>query len=725
MMKHLLICLFLMGVLKAQSQGNQAVSKPSGKMDMTKNFIRQLKLNENQVASFQSQIPDSSLQLKEAATTTSINWNLLCGSMNVYGMLVNQTKPLQLNTNLDVVSFVHRKSDTYNPFPIADGNPGTIVAEISGNWGQTWDSTCIWAHATNGGRYPQGAIYSPMGNTNIVNAYVVGCGPVVANNAFTGDWYASKALGAFGTAAFNATPATVSNGQQFLSFSLPTYPINQAPHAWSMQGFSSTDDGLMRSIALIDNDNTDANTMRGAMIVKGTFNAGVFNWTTDSLIPNVIIKSDGNKQFSTKVQMAWNKSGSVGYAVIIGALSNAFGSNRGLQPIIYKTSNSGQTWLQVSGINFNAPTFSNVLSPLAGVETNSQLAIPMVDDFDLVVDQNNFLHMGLILASTFSDKDDSLQYISQFTTSINPSDEYKWKHLPGNRPYLYDFYGDGSPNWKYVIIDSLSSEGPGSQAGSSGFNDNPWDISAGDKIAIDSRLQMGVSPNGNYITFSWAESDSAFIPGSKKWNIQPNIKAKCSSVAGNSISPVIYVSNDKVNVSKPISGQGTLNPKVINRSTLHFMSPKSSQVTRTLIGSCNQNGALTLVEYKMPFTVTNSQPYSQLTNNTTWYTSALLSFSICESVTGIVKNTSLENSEALLYPNPASHHSTLKINLKENLKVQVKLFDTIGSELFEMNFNGSTGENNFAIDTKQLKTGIYFVNVNIQDISLTKKLIVE
>ncbi len=705
-----------------------AQSGAVAKINRTAVFIQQLKTAESKNQSaYVNPLPHENMesQAKESNASTAISWSLLCGSMNVYGMLSNQSRPLQFNPSLNAVSFIHRKSDSYNPYPLANSNSGNIVAEISSDWGQHWDSTCIWADATNGGRYPQGAIYNPPGNTNIANAYVVGCGPVVANNAFTGDWYASKQIGQASTAVYNPTPSTVSGAQQFLSFSLTAYPAHQAPHGWSMQGFTSTEDGVVRSLALIDDDNTDANTMRGAMLVIGHFNAGVFVWTTDSLVPSVVAQSSGNRQFSTKVQMAWNQSGTVGYVVIIGALNAAVGSNRGLQPIIYKTTTSGTSWTLLNGIDFNAPSNASVIKPLAGVETDATLKIPYVDDFDLVVDKNNYLHMGLILASTASDQSDSLQYISQFTTSINPNDEYKWKHIPGNRPYLYDFIGDGSQAWKYVLIDSLSSEGPGSVAGSSGFIDNPWDISSGDKIAIDSRLQMGRSSGGEYITFSWAETDSAFISQSKKWNIQPNVKVR-SIVVNNTLgnpTPNIIIMNDKYNISKPLASQGQINTKIAGRSTLHFMSPVFTASLSSGAGFCNGpvNGTL---DYQIPFTVTNSNPYSQLTNNSTWYTTAKLTFSFCIRLGGL-NEKNRNNIDALLLPNPANETVQLKFASREFTTANLTLLNSLGVEVYSESKAVNAGENTIEMQIQNLPKGVYFVHVTMGDFVFTKKLIVE
>jgi hypothetical protein len=73
--------------------------------------------------------------------------------MNVYGVLNSTSKPLQFTPNVNIVSFIHRKSPTYITSPFS--NSGCIVGMISINNGLTWDSICIWTStATIGTRYP-------------------------------------------------------------------------------------------------------------------------------------------------------------------------------------------------------------------------------------------------------------------------------------------------------------------------------------------------------------------------------------------------------------------------------------------------------------------------------------------------------------------------------------------------------------------------------------------
>ena len=292
------------------------------------------------------------LVLKEAAVTTTLIFNAFSGSANVYGLLSNASKPLQYSDNLNTISYVQRKSDTYVGIP-AD-NTGVIVAMISNNWGTSWDSTCIYSSATDPGRYPQGGIYNPPGNTNIANAYVVGSGPSLDGGGnWSGSWYASKQLAAPGSTLYNNTASSVPNAMQLFSNSSATYAANQGKQDFAQYGFTSTDDGVVRSLAQIANNiNSSQTDLRGAQLVKGIFNAGVFTWTTDSFIPPVTIQPTSlEKQMSGNLYQAWNEAGTIGYVIFIGSKAGATNSNLGWQPIVYKTTNSGTTWALINSID--------------------------------------------------------------------------------------------------------------------------------------------------------------------------------------------------------------------------------------------------------------------------------------------------------------------------------------------------------------------------------------
>jgi hypothetical protein len=726
MKKSVLLGTALFAALSVFSQAGRQHPQPVAVLDMRKAKAEATNVGANEKTIVSPMIGSAQTPVKVKSSKSSLyNWSLLCGSMNTYGMLVSNTRPLQYNPALNAVTFIHRKSTSYQPSPTvpSTAESGVIVAEVSTDWGTTWDSTCIWSDATNWGRYPQGAIYNPSGNTSLGNAYVVGSGPTVSGSSFTGNWYASKKLNTFDNVA-----STAPGAQQFLSFTLPSYPANQAQHGWSRTGFSSTTDGVVRSLAIQEDDLQGLSTVRGFAVVTGTFNGTAFDWSVDSITPNCILDGAGAKHLNPDPQMVWNPNGTIGYIVGVGALSTSTLCNKGYQPIIYKmdrTVNANATWSLLPSIDFNAPTMSVITEALAQqpitqpMVTGDSIGIPFVNDYDITIDANNDLHIGVTFMSTATDYPDSLNFISQFTTSINPGELYKWAHVSGSRPYLYDFIGNGSQPWKMTLVDSISSEGPSAAVGQPGYSENPWDNTGdnGAKVGMESRIQLGRTPDGQFITFSWAESDSSFTNNAFKWNNLPDIKTRLMSI-GTGTNMYQIDMGPELNITANDNNVRT-------RATLHYMSPTTGSAT-IYPGSVSNT-----VEINTPFTVTNSNPYSQLTNNSTWYGANRLSYvfknneSTPTNTTGITEKGNNTLSGTSIYPNPAQGSAVIVFALEQNTSVNVNVVNAVGQTVKSVKTNGNTGENAVRLDLSGLSSGIYLVNLKAGNVNNTKKLIVE
>jgi len=181
MKKQLLLGSALMLAFTAFSQNNRQKFEPNGILNMSEKLaakfaaanspLENTTSNKNSSSAPILNTPEQGTALKSSNSSSLIAspFFRISGSMNVLGMIVSASKPLQYNRYLDVVSFIQRKPGTYNASPAGDSNSGTILAwygKDCGNVGQ-WDSTVIWADATNLARYPQGGLYSPNGNHNI------------------------------------------------------------------------------------------------------------------------------------------------------------------------------------------------------------------------------------------------------------------------------------------------------------------------------------------------------------------------------------------------------------------------------------------------------------------------------------------------------------------------------------------------------------------------------
>ena len=650
---------------------------------------------------------------KGSKTSSTTSWQSLTGSMNIYGAIISYCKPLQWNDELNAVSFIHRKALGYNPSPTpaATAASGAMVAHITLDCGDHWDSTAIFANDNFWGRYPGGAIYNPPMtplNTDISNAYIVGAGPTTGPSTTTwiGNFYASKKLG---TASYNNAPSTATNAVQVMPTAGPFSPNVPGRHDFSIYNFTATDDGKMRVMAGIHDDGTDSDI--AAMLMTGTFNSSTntFDWAGKEFDPPTTVASDGSDNLGARYMMAWNESGTVGYVVIMGSKLGATGSNAGLQPMVYKTTNSGAIWNLESSINFNSSAYNDVKDRIWGIDLDSTLKIPnfnWLEGMDCAVDFNNKLHIFTSILGHPSNDPDSLNFNSQWGT-----EKYLWPHTPGRMPYLWDFIYDGTnatPTWSHILIDSMSTEGPGERTTDAGYDENPWDMdptSANGKVRIDARLQMSRTPDGKYLLYSWAESDIAFTNNQKNWNNLPNIKARLFDVTA--FSGVGALSPTKLDLTADAIGE------VANRAMYHFVSPKFKLVSETS----------TIVNVKVPLTVSNSNPYSQLTANTHWYSCAALSFGLVE--VGIAENSANSTTNSFIYPNPTKDNASVAINLVTNSKIQIDVLNTVGQVVKGFQSQGQVGANSISVDLSGLSSGIYFVNIKVDNASSTKKLVIE
>ena len=134
------------------------------------------------------------------------------------------------------------------------------------------------------------------------------------------------------------------------------------------------------------------------------------------------------------------------------------------------------------------------------------------------------------------------------------------------------------------------------------------------------------------------------------------------------------------------------------------------------------------INITMPFTVSNSLPYSQLTNNKHWYISSVLKFKVPGSGSGnvsILTNGSENASNSVIFPNPAKNNTSLLLELNENSPVDLVILNTMGQVLKAMKIQGQIGENNVNLDLNGMSAGIYIVNVKVGNSLSTKKLIIE
>jgi hypothetical protein len=297
------------------------------------------------------------------------------------------------------------------------------------------------------------------------------------------------------------------------------------------------------------------------------------------------------------------------------------------------------------------------------------------------------------------------------------------------RPFLFDFYGNGSPasTWSVVVVDSLTSEAPSGLSTSSarGFAEYPWSVTeTGNKQISDARIQASRTADGNYIVYTFAESDSALTQNGTKWNEVPNVKARLMDVTTHSIHPT------KINITKPLLNSS---PFVASRAYFHYASRKCAVAQSTPVGP---NGPCIV----LPITVSRNTSFNPTTSITHRYASAALNFggipdaqmslplaaTAASCVTlGIRDDNANSANASFIYPNPAKNAAVLSMNLYNNSSVNIVVSNMVGQVVKTVATQGTIGENNVDINISGLVKGIYMVTVKIDGANSTKKLIVE
>ncbi len=625
------------------------------------------------------------------------NWQNFSTSSVLLNSARSSSKPLQFNEDLNLVTFVHRANTSYpaSPAPNATTASGVVIAKVSTNWGAIWDSTCLWSSNQYGARYPQGGVYNPAGNLTVANAYILATGPGLStSNLWSGNWSGSKQLG---SANYNSSVSAVPNALQFLPTDPPYASFGKA--VYSANSFCSTDDGLLRSLALLTRG-TNPSDIYGAMVLKATFNNGVFVWTGDSIIPPARFNNSGDYVILLEPRMAWNEAGTIGYLVFPGSRYGTSGSNIGLQPIVYRTINSGLSWQLMPTMDFDSQDALPIRSRLQKVNGSGNEVIPNMaaqEGWDVVVDKNGKLHIGCLLYGAYSSMIDSVYYYR-----YNGTEGYNWPHTTGKRPYLFDFILSQNQDWAYGIIDSLSSEAPGANPWEPGYSYNPY----GGSATNYARVQLSRTPDERFIVFSWAESDTNNTVNTVKWNTIPNIKTRILDANTYGLSPTELVLSAGSNTN--ISG----------KAGMHFASPKCSQAVLTTDS----------ITVRLPLTVSNHPSNTWSAPCTHWFSGDSLKFSrslspftqsISIVLVGLNESSYFQENRYTLYPNPF-HNSCLiqAVNLGEH-NYRLELVDLSGRLLLEETVQGGEHE----LYLPELAAGTYILKLYDKHGVVHKKIV--
>jgi len=678
MKKTLLLSLTLITGLGMMAQ-NGRVGTPKLVQPKTDNFKH---LNSEQFPKANNALPRVT---NHAKTQSPPPYPTIAYPSNAFGFIYEFQNVLTYNADVNVISLINRKNRTWTGFPNA--NSGSMQSTFSTNNAGSWDTTIIYADV-NPGRYPGGAIYNAPGNTNPANARAVGAGPVLISGGFAGNWYASGPLtnGAITTSDMdvytylgNTNPALDSVGFSYRSHA------ESGGNVWTVGDVA------------VDHTATTFATqqIKGAGLMKGMYNsvAGGMDWTLMKLEPSFFQNVAGGLPYTSGSGMiAFGPSGLVGYATVNGVVAGATGSARGYQPIVYKTTDGGNTWNQMLA-NYqwqtNNPELEACVVANASPASTPGLAIPWFSELngtDMVVDNNNVLHFITTIEAGYSDHADSLGY------TYTGYYDYSLSH-----PYIIDFMTDGTVGmgWKTQLIDSIMTA-PTDENNTN----NPWG-QGGAGLGYTNRIQASRNTTGDVIMITWADSDPA-ITGNT-FNGAPDIQMVAYKPSTNMLSPKMLVTFGLGELYYHYTSDRamTVSPGVYNVPMVYLKSTNGSYDPTTGVDVAYVNdGTVTDAQINVPAPV------------------------MC-TLAGINTTNTAIATVAQNFPNPFSKSTTINVTLNQNEDISLTVFNTVGQLVVSKNVKGVVGVNTIEVDAANLTSGIYFYTVKAGDNKISKKMMIQ
>ncbi|MGZ3943053.1 MAG: hypothetical protein ACXVOH_13950, partial [Bacteroidia bacterium] len=447
------------------------------------------------------------------------------------GITTYRQNCLSYNSDLNAVLWIHRASPSWQ-FP--GYNSGSIQATWLNVANGVWDSTIVYYDSgsvpTNPARYPGGVFYNPVGNASVANTYVVSSGPCLPGNGTSwGSYHSARKL--TGTTADQTMPGidldseSPNTGMWGGSTQFINYDMQQVGTKVFVGG-EATD--------TTTSGNANHNSIHGGIIGKCDFSSGNPVWSYDSIIPPFYYNGNGSGNgYATDGsggRIAFSPDGTVGYWVAQGRLATDYGNSADsmLAPMVYKTTNGGNSWFPVlQGFDWSNqhPELLKNIGYVFGQNGARHFRLNYKHGFDVTVDSIGTLHLVTSLTGVYGDgaQKDSLIF----------SNTYDYDYI-NHHPIIWDLMTDGT-TWKTLMVDSIMSSYVGADpAIDTTASANPWG-NAGTFLAYGARIQISRSVTGGKIFYSWADSDP--IITSSIYNIEPDIHTKSYDLSQQKVTP--------------------------------------------------------------------------------------------------------------------------------------------------------------------------------------------
>jgi len=397
---------------------------------------------------------------------------------NSYGIYGNPRTYVWADPTINSVVFTHRMTGGTE----VQGN-SRIAYDVSTDGGATWaNNTQVYTplgegrYAEAAGRYPQGAIINPEGNTDPANAFYTYfiCTLDNTNNNWGGYAYGINALTETATPSPTQTNLTSEDGYWRL---IPNaFHITQQGDAWYVDGN--------------EQHNGTEYVYTGDLILG---HGGLNDDNTDVEYVEELLSFQEEGEGINDVKIAFAPDGQTGYICIMSQSTGDPVPFTGFHPVLLKTTDGGGSWSEPIEVQFGGED---------GIESLknyfSDTAIAGTDGYDEGFDRNEvWYNMGFSIDLAVDGQGNP--YITGLITVATADGWYPYEGLMAQ----WNLYSpDGGTTWE---ADAL-------------WN-NKWfqaDIGA---ISTDNRSYVSSTYDGHYLFFSWLDTDFQNAEDNGKPNI--------------------------------------------------------------------------------------------------------------------------------------------------------------------------------------------------------------
>lgn len=593
-------------------------------------------------------------------------------SSNAFSMLRTSQNQVFVDPALNLVGFIYRHNIGLYGQSAPDN--GRLRFSISTDAGLTWNTelgevNTVYARRA---RYPQSLLYNPFGNTDPNNAYIVWAGPTILTGY---DGYVN------GTCEITTiNPVTTTENYQFQNTSsgIPGGLCQSTPGIFWMADNATTLDTVF-----IDSIN----------VFKGTFNAGNVSWVKHTALYSPHSTSFDGEVHLTGPNVAFSNDGQTGYIVFLGDIGTADST---YNPIIYKSTNAGNTWSSANELHIDqlAGVGDSIKQYVfdTGITIESCTEVGTTFDFDITVDATNNLHIfTTVCAAERTDTGGIVTGPKQYTV---------WSAYPKNAVDIYST--DGGTTWTSFYVAQV----------------NEFRSTLG-AVNIDNFSQISRTTDGNILFYSWSDTDTILNQGATT-NIAPN-----TFIAG------FNIQNGKRTCWKQITGVSnddeayspTMAPYVLEglnggpEYTLPIVtqeSPTLNDLSFSIYHYIGKGAKFCDEDFVDPIGLDLSWVPELATTLPHCY-----NYSACFAI-------GVENEQTIhfnLYPNPTTEMLNIQIEQGSEIK-NISMVNSIGQTVRTFQPSALVNGSSLQIDVKELAAGMYAINLNTSSKTYSKKFTV-